>query len=378
MKALCVLTTILGIETASERLVEALDNVEDLDPTYVLVTKDDYVRYRAPRWARLTNPWEVRFVAKRKAEPFVCEPFDALIVNCWELAVAFQDIAARLPSCVALDATPVTVQNQLRQQGARGLRRAVANRVHHRAFARAARVYSIFLAKSSLCAASLQRDYGVAPERCFLTLSPQRTDLWKPSVRHAPFPPVRLLFVGNDFTRKGGDLLLRLYAEHLAVRCTLTIASNDPGLATRQLPPGVELLRGQTRDQLLPVFQSSHLFVFPTLQDYTPEVVSEALAAGLPCIAGEVDGMRDLIRDGENGFVMPRGSSVEQWAARVNSLVSDASEIDRMSRNARRFAEEQLSFERYEKLIRGVVDLIRQPRPLPAASADRRKSGKNA
>ncbi|HWF07182.1 MAG TPA: glycosyltransferase family 4 protein [Bryobacteraceae bacterium] len=359
MRVLCILTTILGHKTACERLTGALDRLKDVDPIYVFVTRDDYLRYRAPRWARLSDPWEAQFVARRKAEPFLKQPFDALLVNCWELAVAFRDVAARVPSAVVMDAVPATIRAQLRQQGISGFKRSLADWAHHRAFSRAAKHLAVFFPKSSVCSASLQQDYGVAADRCFVTLAPQHLDVWKPCPQRPSAPPVRLLFVGNDFARKGGELLLRLYSERLSDKCTLTIASNDPALTARALPAGVELLRDHTRDQLLPVFQRSHLFVFPTQQDYTPEVVAEALAAGVPCVTGEVDGTRDLIRDGENGFVMPRAAGFAQWAERLSGLVADPEQLRHMSQVARRFAEEKLDFEKFETMLGSALDRLR-------------------
>jgi glycosyltransferase involved in cell wall biosynthesis len=281
-----------------------------------------------------------------------------LFVNAWELAVAFADLARRMPSAALMDCVPATVGAQLRQQGLTGLKRAVGHQIHHRSFARVAREFEVFLPKSSDCAASLHRDYGVETGRCLVTLAPLHLDSWKPGA-WTYSAPARLLFVGNDFARKGGEFLLRLYTEHMSSTCTLTIASNDPALAARPLPSGVELLRGQSREDLLKVFQRSDIFVFPTQQDYTPEVVAEALAVGLPCIVGDVDGARDLIRDGETGFVMPRGAGTEHWAKHLRDLISNPEERNRMSKCARAFAEEKLAFEDYERLVTEAVERLR-------------------
>lgn len=152
---------------------------------------------------------------------------------------------------------------------------------------------------------------------------------------------------------------MRLFSEHLAHTCTLTIASNDPALAERQLPPGVQLLRGKNREQLLDVYQQSDIFVFPTLQDYTPEVVAEALAVGLPCLVNDVDGARDLVRDGETGFLISRDAPTHLWAERIQRLATDPGELARMSHRARHFAEEMLSLEHFDKLVANVIDRLR-------------------
>jgi glycosyltransferase involved in cell wall biosynthesis len=357
-KVLCILTNLLGNGGMTQRLVAAVDRLPEIEPTHVLLTVEDFPKYPIPWWARLTNPWRSQYVARRKTQSVIQQPFDILIVHGWECVTAFRDLAQRMPAAAMMDAVPATMDRQLRLRGLDGWKRRLTHRVHDRAFRKAAREFRFFLPKSSDCAASLEHDYGVNREDCFVTLAPQDTEAWTPGQRSFS-PPWRLLFVGNDFARKGGDFLLRLYSEHLASFCTLTVASNDASLVGRQLPAGVQLLRGATREQMLQAYRDSHVFVLPTQQDFAPQVLAEASSTGLPCLASAADGVRDLIRDGETGFVMPRDASTQLWAARIQRLLADPAELQRMSERARRFAEEALNLRRFELLVSDVVDRLR-------------------
>jgi glycosyltransferase involved in cell wall biosynthesis len=339
-------------------LVETLNRAPGLDPTYVFVDVEDYRKFPAPWWARATNPWQVEFIARRKARQAVDRPFDILLVHGWEMAVAFRNLARRAPAAAMMDSVPATVDRQRRRQGFKGWKRSLSHLVHHRAFARAARDFDFFLPKSSDCAASLQRDYGVDAERCFVTHAPQNLAVWKTGARSVSLP-LRLLFVGNDFARKGGDFLFRLYAEYLAGTCSLTIASNDPSLAARKLPPGVQWLRGKNREQLLEVYRESDIFVFPSQQDYAPQVLAEAMAAGLPCLVNDFDGARDLVHSGETGFVFTLDTPAEVWAEHVKRLAANPGELIRMSACARQLAEEKLGVDRFEHLIAEVIERLR-------------------
>jgi len=197
------------------------------------------------------------------------------------------------------------------------------------------------------------------PGRCSpLTLAPQDLDVSRTKGR-VYSPPVRLLFVGKDFFRKGGEFLLRLYSQHLADVCVLTIVSSDPGLDGRQLPQGVERLHHISLERLREIYRESHVFVFPTQQDFMPQVIAEALSFGLPCIANDVGGVRDMVHDGETGFLMSRDAPPERWAERLHQLASTPGELTRMSQQARLFAEDKLSFQRFDDLIRKVVERLR-------------------
>ncbi len=357
-KALCIFTSLLGNASMTRTLMKALGRMPGLDPTFVIVNVDDYGNYPAPWWARLTNPWQAEFIARQKTQAERQKPFDILWVHGWESAVAFQDIAKRVPAAVTLDSVPATMDRQLRLRGANSWKRTVAHVLHHRAFHAAATRFACWLPMASDCAASLERDYGVDPERCVVTSAPQDIDWWAPPSRSFA-PPWRALFVGNDFERKGGEFLLRLYKGHLADVCTLSIVSNDPALAGRQLPPGVHWIRGATKDQVRDAYWNSHILLLPTRQDFAPQVVAEASAAGLPSIATDVGGVPDLIQSGESGYILPREASLEQWAERIHSLLAEPEALRRMSGRARKFAEEFLNTERFDRLVSNVIERLR-------------------
>lgn len=358
-RVLCIFTTLLGNKPTAQRLMETLQGLRNVEPTFALLTIDDYKAYPAPRWAKLSDAWEGRYIARRKVSPLLGQQFDALLVNSWELVSEFQDLARRLPAAVLMDSVPANVNSQLIDRGQKGWRRSLAHQLQHRSFRRAARHFRFFLPTGSDTVASLVRDYGIPRERCFITLQPQDLTVWSPGA-HVSTPPLKLLFVGNDFLRKGGDFLLRLYAKHLAGEFTLTIASRDPGLEGRPLPEGVTWLRDRNREQLLEVYRASDLFVFPTQQDYMPQVLAEALSTGVPCMANDIGGIRDLVRDGETGFLMRPDASMEAWAERLRYLSSHPEELSCMAAGARRFAEENLGMDRFKALVSTVIDRLRE------------------
>jgi glycosyltransferase involved in cell wall biosynthesis len=253
------------------------------------------------------------------------------------------------------------MDRQIRLREGGSWKRAVAHQIHHRAFRAAAGRIECWLPWTSDCARSLERDYGVDPGQCVVTLTPQDTAWWAAPPRSFAHP-WRAVFAGNDFERKGGEFLLRLYEGHLANECSLTILSNDRALEGRQLPAGVEWKRGATREQVRDAYWNSDLCLLPTRQDFAPMVVAEAAAAGLPSIATDVGGVPDLIQDGQSGYAMPREASIEQWAERIHGLFAKPETLRSMSERARSFAEEYLSLERFDKLVANVVERLRAAR----------------
>ena len=360
-RAVCIFTTLLGNNATTRRLREVLNGLETIEPVYVPVEAIDFRRFPAPAWARTTDAWESQYVARRKAAPTLAEPFDMFFVNCWEFVTAFRSFSRRVPAAVLMDAVPATVNEQLRRRVGATWKRALSHRLHDAPFARAIRSFSYCLPMGSDAAEALRDVYGFPEDRCATTLAPQDLDVWKPHSARSGLDrdrPFRLLFVANDFKRKGGDFLLRLYSGSLASSCTLNILSNDPLLERMILPAGVKWKHSQTREQVLDAYRESDLFVFPTLQDFMPQVLAEALSTGVPCIATDVGGIRDLVRDGETGFLMPQNGTTHQWAEKIESLRANRYLREDLSTRARSFAEQNLGIDRFTDLIRTVVERL--------------------
>ena len=100
---------------------------------------------------------------------------------------------------------------------------------------------------------------------------------------------------------------------------------------------GVEYL-GRLED-IRPLLAEADLLLFPSYREGTPRAVMEAAATGLPTVAFEVPGVRETVRDGETGYLVP-DRDVEALYTRVAELLEDADQRLAMGRAARQLAEE--------------------------------------
>lgn len=143
------------------------------------------------------------------------------------------------------------------------------------------------------------------------------------------------LFVGGDWERKGLRYVVDAVGQapewHL-----LVVGQGDDGgfrrLATQAGAEGrVHFVGGST--QIAPYYASADAFVFPTAYEAFPLVILEAAAAGLPLVASRVNGIEDILVDGENGWFVERdGAAI---AARLHELGADGERRRAMGRAAR-------------------------------------------
>ncbi len=86
-----------------------------------------------------------------------------------------------------------------------------------------------------------------------------------------------------------------------------------------------------------PYLWSGNAFILASTYETFSLVTYEAAAAGLPILAPALNGIRDLLRDGENGFLVTRSKlSITSALERITAL--SEGELQVMGNNARRSA----------------------------------------
>jgi glycosyltransferase involved in cell wall biosynthesis len=113
---------------------------------------------------------------------------------------------------------------------------------------------------------------------------------------------------------------------------------------------------------VLPLLAKADVFLFPSYyREGVPRVVLEAAATGLPTVAFDVPGVREAVRDGESGYLVP-DRDVDALAERVGALLKNNKERLRMGRAAREMVENEFDVlavkEKYLDLYREIgVDI---------------------
>lgn len=154
--------------------------------------------------------------------------------------------------------------------------------------------------------------------------------------------PLRLLWAGTFSIRKGAHLLLEaLHAlavspDHLLVE--VYGAQALPPALLEHAPAALRFCGSIPRPELLERMALAHALIFPTLCDGFGLVVNEALSRGLPVITTRRAGASDLIRPGENGFLIEAGSS-EAIALAIEDVLSNPQMLAPMRRSALATAE---------------------------------------
>jgi len=176
---------------------------------------------------------------------------------------------------------------------------------------------------------------------------------------------LRLLFVGSLVKPKGIDILLRALSL-IDRNIHTTIAGGGPEYSSLvnlchslNLTERVEFI-GPVPPSEIPSLMADHqLLVLPSHWEGRPNVVLEAMAAGMPVVATDIDGTRELIEDGVTGFLVPPNNP-KLLAKAISALTMDKALLSKMGERARAKIKRQnltwdLAARRYLKLYKKAV-----------------------
>lgn len=166
---------------------------------------------------------------------------------------------------------------------------------------RVIRASSGVLPMTTAMANCLRADYGVSDTQIFQVPSLFDVEHFDPGeIRLAD--DLRVLFVGGDLVRKGGDLLHRAFVERLHSKCTLTMVTNSPLPEAKGLRQVAGIRYGTAEH--LDLMRSHDLFVLPTREDAGPQVIGEAASAGLAVFTTRLAlGAPDVVENGVTGCI---------------------------------------------------------------------------
>jgi glycosyltransferase involved in cell wall biosynthesis len=185
--------------------------------------------------------------------------------------------------------------------------------------------------RSEYARRSMIEDYGCDPERVIVVGGGGNFGITP--VDGKSYNEQIALFVGFDFVRKGGEVLLKAWEQ---VRRKLPEAQlwiAGPRHPVREVP-GVRWLGTITdRKQLMECYKQATIFVMPSLFEPWGHVFFEAMSFGLPCIGSTCCAMPEIINNGVTGLLAETGEA-EPLAEALIALLGDPQRAAHMGQAA--------------------------------------------
>ena len=182
------------------------------------------------------------------------------------------------------------------------------------------------------------------------------------------FELFRILFIGRDWKRKGGDIVLRACAiaarrgvpVHLDLVGLNVIPDKLPDYATNH---GLLLKSNPAqRAQIERLLMQAHLVFVPSRAEAYGITFCEAAAYGVPSLSSNVGGIPTIVRENLTGFSLPVESSPETYAQRIEACFADRERHVALGRSARRYYDRALTWDAYGERLVGILQRCHEPR----------------
>ena len=194
---------------------------------------------------------------------------------------------------------------------------------------------------------SLVEDYGLSPDKVTVTGAgvnfSQLPEIPVVGSYHGQEPP-SILFVGNDFTRKGGPLLLEAFSQvrNIVPEARLRLVGLKPKISPQ---PGVDVI-GLVKDRafIADLYRHATAFALPSIFDPYPLAALEAMSFELPVVATRQMGTSEMIHDGVTGRLIEPGD-VDALADALIDLLLHPDAAASMGKAARRDIEDRFTWD---------------------------------
>jgi glycosyltransferase involved in cell wall biosynthesis len=193
------------------------------------------------------------------------------------------------------------------------------------------------------------------------------------SVKSRPRDRLHVFFGGRLTQQKGIDVLLRVL--ELAAdapesdQYAFTVAGSGEPSAERQLAeiatrhPSISVRGHVARDRMPELYSAADVALVPSNWETFPFACLEPQGAGIPVVASDIPGCRDIVVDGQTGFLVPPGKADAVWDAlrslrrwQCNEPATLAAMGDSAAARVRREFAPEVIMDRLEKMLVRVVE----------------------
>lgn len=213
------------------------------------------------------------------------------------------------------------------------------------------------------------QDYGVDEEKISVVPFGANLDLipTKEELNLRVTKTCNLLFLGVEWERKGGEIVLQAYnvLKDWGINVTLHIIGCVPphDLTANKSITIIPFLNKNCKEEfdlLIKIFQQTDFLVLPTRAECAGLVYCEASAFSIISITTDTGGVATYVRNGINGYRLPLDATGTQYAEKIKELLSDIPKLDAMKKSSRTLYEAELNWDNwgneFNRIAKTVID----------------------
>ncbi|MFC2166542.1 glycosyltransferase family 4 protein [Acidobacteriota bacterium] len=203
--------------------------------------------------------------------------------------------------------------------------------------------------------------YGISPDK--IVVIPNYVDTEQFRLINNVDKEYDIVFVGRAGEQKNLKTLFKSLAilkEKGQNINLLLVGGCSSDIELKDLAKSMELkvvFYGNVRNDLLPdIINKGKLFILPSIWEGHPKALIEAMSCGMPCIGTAVEGIKEMIKNGETGYLC--GTDADSIANAIDTVLSDEALKKKMGTNARQYVVDNFSLDRVIKMELDVLKRV--------------------
>jgi len=172
----------------------------------------------------------------------------------------------------------------------------------------------------------------------------------------------KLLFLGVQWERKGGDIAFNTLLELLKIPLAteLTICGCTPPKHIKNSNLRVIPFLNKNIESDFDVFHQlmldTNFIILPTRADCTPMAFSEAAAYGIPVITTNTGGVSDVVENDVNGFCLPYSATAKDYKDKIFEIFNNNSRYIDLISSSRKKYDDELNWNEWGKRIKQLYE----------------------
>lgn len=171
----------------------------------------------------------------------------------------------------------------------------------------------------------------------------------------------KLLFVGKDYRRKGGEIAVKILKElnEKGYDVQLTIVGCNPSILENsniKIIPYINKNNKEEYEIYENLLKESHFLILPTKADCTPMVSKEANSYGIPAIISNTGGIPSIVKNNINGILINNYEKSEEFVEKIEFFIKNREAYKLISEKTRKYFENNLTWEHSTNKILKVME----------------------
>lgn len=203
----------------------------------------------------------------------------------------------------------------------------------------------------SMVTNSLINQYGIDKEKAMTVHAGSNVPNWFVE-NDAKYSSKNILFVGIDWERKGGPVLLKAFEKVLKKHsdASLTIVGCNPD---NIMVPNCKAVGKIKADKVAEYYNNAAIFCLPTLREPFGIVFIEAMHYKLPIVANNIGSIPDMVVNDYNGYLVD--NIVDDYADTICSLLSNPGKCKQLGENGYKYAQSKFRWELVGKTMKAEI-----------------------